>query len=1180
MKKLTKLVSGFVVFAMALSFVVTPVTASAATAAELQAQITSLMATINALQSQLNTTSGTTVSTSGTGYTFNTNLTVGSKGTDVLNLQKVLNMSSDTTVALTGAGSAGMETSYFGPATKAAVMKFQTKYGISPVAGYVGSITRAKLNTMGGTTTTTTTTTTTSTYPAGCTSTVGYSVTTGQACSTGGVTTLPTGGNLTVTAGTQPTNSLAPESAARIPFTTVVLTAGSADVTVNSITVERSGLAQDAVFAGIVLLDQNGLQIGIAKTLNSNHQAMVGEPFVIKAGTSMTVTVAGNMAAALDTYAGQVAGLNVVAVNTSATVAGSMPIMGAQQTINGTLTIGTAAMSASSFDPGSSQTKEIGTTGYKFAGVRVTAGSAEQTRLWSVRWNQSGSASSNDLANVMVYVDGTAYPTTVSSDGKYYSALFAGGLLIDKGNSKDIYIQGDIVGTGSAGRTVKFDIYKATDIYVSGVTYGYGITATQSQSGTAADATSEFTAGTPFFDGSKVTVSAGSVTAIQKSNSVAAQNVAVNVPNQVLGGYDVDLKGEPITVQSSIFHIATSSVATWPAGTTYITSVTIVDQNGAVVAGPVDAVADGVGQKVTFTDSITYPIGKHTYTLKGKIPTLTSNGTVITLSTTPLTTDWSNIIGQTTGNTITLPAGTVTMNPVTVKAAALAISMSSTPAAQFIVAGGQGIVFANLQIDASQSGEDVRFNSLAFTKTFSATTYTYLNSCQLFDGVTALNTGSNVHNPSVATTETITLDQSLTVAKGTVKTLALKCNVSSSATGTFTWTFTPSSTNPTATGVTSGGSVTATGAAGTSKTMTISSGSVTTSTAPGAASYVLAASGSTGIEAGKIRFHATNEAVNLNRIGLVLTNTASSSATDLVQVSLWDGATQIGTATFLGTATSATSTLSTALVIPKDGDKDITIKVDLARVGVGEAGTSGALIAVDSNATVDSTGTQGTGVSSGAQLNATGSSSSSGVRLFRSYPTISLGSGLSANGVTDGKLMRFAVTANTNGGISINQFKFTLSTTSVTVSAVNLFGYSESTYSSGISGFVSGQIAASTYAPTSAGAVTITPSSIINIPAGTTYYFELRGTVTGTGTAYSVNTTLLGDSVHTTGFVPSYTAGGTGLMATSSSYVLSVNNLVWSPNSTTTGSAVNTDWSNGFGVLGLPSSGLSFNRAQ
>jgi len=89
-------------------------------------------------------------------FTFLKNLSLGDKNVDVLNLQKVLNTSSDTSVANSGFGSPGNETTYFGNLTKQAVIKFQEKYRsevLAPInlfsgTGFVGSLTRAKLNTI------------------------------------------------------------------------------------------------------------------------------------------------------------------------------------------------------------------------------------------------------------------------------------------------------------------------------------------------------------------------------------------------------------------------------------------------------------------------------------------------------------------------------------------------------------------------------------------------------------------------------------------------------------------------------------------------------------------------------------------------------------------------------------------------------------------------------------------------------------------------------------------------------------------------------------------------------------------------------------------------------------------------------------------------------------------------
>jgi len=75
------------------------------------------------------------------GYTFNTNLTVGSTGADVVALQTWLMSQGHSIPAL----SAGVAKGYFGSQTKAAVMAYQASKGI-PNTGFVGPLTRGALN--------------------------------------------------------------------------------------------------------------------------------------------------------------------------------------------------------------------------------------------------------------------------------------------------------------------------------------------------------------------------------------------------------------------------------------------------------------------------------------------------------------------------------------------------------------------------------------------------------------------------------------------------------------------------------------------------------------------------------------------------------------------------------------------------------------------------------------------------------------------------------------------------------------------------------------------------------------------------------------------------------------------------------------------------------------------------
>lgn len=110
-------------------------------------------------------------------------LKMGMRSAQVVELQKTLN-GGGFLISTTGAGSPGMESSYFGAKTKAAVMAFQSAKGLTPVDGQVGVKTGTALAAMTGGSVA---------YPAGCFSTSGFSSTTGQPCTATANTNVPAG---------------------------------------------------------------------------------------------------------------------------------------------------------------------------------------------------------------------------------------------------------------------------------------------------------------------------------------------------------------------------------------------------------------------------------------------------------------------------------------------------------------------------------------------------------------------------------------------------------------------------------------------------------------------------------------------------------------------------------------------------------------------------------------------------------------------------------------------------------------------------------------------------------------------------------------------------------------------------------------------------------------------------
>lgn len=436
-------------------------------------------------------------------YTWNTNLKYGSVSVDVFKLQKFLNLYTDTQVATSGDGSTFKETLGYGNKTAKAVSKFQEKYaseiltpnGLTKGTGMVGASTRAKLNAL----------------CAPVPKVLGASTVDAAAAPADA---------LTITSVAQPQSSLAPANALYVPLTSFALTAGSKDVTVTKLLVARTGMSKNEIFSSLSVFDDEDNYLGEIY-LHADSTGTLNKSFTVKAGTTMTISVTGNMSEDLAAFDGQTAQIAVVSIEGTSPLSGALPLSGATQTVNSTLVIGTSAVSLSQFDPRGSGIPYIMTPGFRFSGIRIAADSKEDQVLNGITWEQNGSASHEDIANVVTIVNGVSYPT--QNDGRSYTTTFPDGIKILKGSSLDLYVQADTTATGS-NRTVEFDLHYNTDIDVTGTTYGFGI-GVYPEADTATDGHSVFltdtgdtdgTSLTPFFSGSQYTISPGAVTSISR----------------------------------------------------------------------------------------------------------------------------------------------------------------------------------------------------------------------------------------------------------------------------------------------------------------------------------------------------------------------------------------------------------------------------------------------------------------------------------------------------------------------------------------------------------------------------------------------------------------------------------------------------------------------------------------
>lgn len=370
--------------------------------------------------------------------TFSTNLKLGSTGSDVKNLQIALNADPFTQVAAAGAGAPGMESSYFGVKTKAAVIKFQNKYasdilapvGLTAGTGFVGVSTRAKLNAMSGVTTTTTTTTTTN---AGCIAGAAFSSTTGQPCGT----VVSTSGPVSVAlSASQPAGGVITGQAGAV-LANLTFTGNG---TVSSVTLNRGGVSDQNTLTNVYLYD-GATRLTDGYTFN-NAGVITMNNVNLSVNGSRSITIKGDIVAD-GTKAGQTISIVLSSITTASgtsatTVVGSMlsVVNGSGLLATGNFTSAVTPSSASTINAGSfnqslwSSTLNIGTRAVFLKGMTV---------------KMVGSAPSNALSNVQLFVDGvSAGSASINTNSQYVFDLSATPSMVNTG-SHIIDVRGDVV---------------------------------------------------------------------------------------------------------------------------------------------------------------------------------------------------------------------------------------------------------------------------------------------------------------------------------------------------------------------------------------------------------------------------------------------------------------------------------------------------------------------------------------------------------------------------------------------------------------------------------------------------------------------------------------------------------------------------------------------------------------
>lgn len=1024
-----------------------------------QATLNNVSAALNGQPTTGGTTGGTTTGgTTSTGslcpFTWSRNLQVGSTGADVKALQQFLNMNAATRVAASGAGSPGMESMTFGPATRAAVMKFQTANGISPL-GNVGPMTRAKLNSL-------------------CTGT-GTPTTPGTPAGTSGT------GLRVMLAATSPMNSVlvSGQAIGNIGEFTF-MNPSSAPITVTGVTFNRIGVSNDQTINNVYLYNGVTRLTDSAGVSNSQFSfTNAAGLFTVPAGASVTISVRADISSS--NTSGQQIGVSLVNVAASGSLNSStvFPIMSGFQTISAA---NLATVDFNSTTLPSADTTVSPQSDYPVWQNTISV-ATNPVVLRSMRFTNLGSIDAAALTNLRLYVGGTQVGSAVPMLGADRSVTFdlSANPVTLSTQSHVVKVLGNIV--GGASRTIQFSLQRSSDAMLVDTQLNQPILPTKNGSA--------FSAVT---SGGKITVNAVSGTSgvsVTKAQGSPTEDISVGASNVKFASFDFLASGEAVKV-TDLYVYADTSIRNGGLKNGKIFA------NGVQVGSTKD-IGEGSSNRVTFNlgSSLILPPGTPVRVdIYADAKTSTSTNLVSTETVVVSiygASSLANAQGQSSLQSADVPSASQSGNTITVTSASLTATKASGYSNQTMVAGTTGAKIGSFTL-AAGSTEAINVNTLGIE----LSSVTGLTNLTLKDGNTVI--GTAITSPSNSSANTFSVNLSIPVS-GT-KTIDVYADLLSNA-ATVTATLDSGTTN--ATGNVSGSSVTLSSDV-TLQTITVGTGALfgANGTNNPVARNVI---GGSSLQVGNFSFSGSNSTYTVKKLLVKIPNGVASAVSN-VTISYKDANNNTLTATqALSTPTTepyATATFTGLnFFVPSSGSADLNVSVATPAVD-SQNGISGNAIKayidrVNGFQALDASGNATTTGFAASDLNSNNTSGYGLLVVRKSVPTFA---GLSLNSTTaptsGSDLFRFTITADAAGPVDVYKLSFNVSTTSSGITASNWSLYDVADTSTALNTAAN---------PNSSGVLAITPTQVITVGAGQTKTFVLRAsTISGWASGKSIST--------------------------------------------------------------------------